>query len=305
MPDPWTPLIKQSSKIPKNQLAKSTTTFYHWALANGYYTPHIEREKRWTMCGYPAFRRTLEAVRWCVWKERTLCHGVHHDGFLVAPNKWPPKSKAAWGLKEPPTPYEAACAMLIEPQPGFWQLAKGAPGGGLLQSVTYWWLSGLHPDAINNLLGRRRSLVSGDYDVLMSKFIRHAMTKGRFAVWALGTNLTPACTSRHVARAALTLLEGKRMQRTGGINGGSSSEDKAALKKLIGHPFITSQLKSGRRLAPIDRPLYKEGVVWPSLSGKLEWLSKNEVGGKRVLGGREILFQYPEQHPPWLKMTRY
>ena len=253
------------------------------------------------MCSNSGFRKTLEGIRWIVWQDRNFCHGVFHDGFLVAPKEWPEKLKLAWGLREPPTPYEAACAMLIEPNRGFWQLAKGA--NKLEMSVTYWWLAGLSEPSINSLLGRSHALVSDGLYAMMSNFIRHAMTKKRFAVWALGCNLVPACTSRHVSRVALALLEGKSMRRAGGINGGSSHEDKAALKKLLEHPYIESQLKSGARITKIDRPLYKEGVVWPTMPSKVDWLQKNKEGGKRVLGGRKILSQYSDQHPDWLKMS--
>jgi hypothetical protein len=294
-------LPRCSTKIPHKQFQGTSVTLYHWALANGFYTPLIQREKKWGMCGNSRFRKSLEGIRWMIWKDLDLCHGVFHDGFLVAPKEWPKKSREAWGLKEPPSPYEVACAILVEPQKGFWQLAKGADP--VAMSVTYWWLAGLHGEAISNLLGGRRSLMSGGFDVLMSQFIRHAMTKKRFAVWALGTDLTPACTSRHVARAALALMRGTPMRRAGGHNGGSSYEDKAALKKLLGHPYLVGQLRNGVRFAPIDRPLYKDGIVWSDLAAKIEWLCQNMSGGKRVLGARKILAQYPEQHPAWLRMT--
>ncbi len=301
MQDPWMALLYRSPEIPATQFAKSNTTLYHWALANGYYTPLIEREKKWTMCSNSAFRKTLEGIRWVVWQDRNFCHGVFHDGFLVAPKEWPEQVRAAWGLKEPPTPYEAACAMLIEPSRGFWQLAKGA--NRLEMSVTYWWLAGLSEPSIRQLLGGSQALVSKGLYGLMSNFIRHAMTKKRFAVWALGCDLRPACTSRHVSRVALALLEGKSMRRAGGVNGGSSYADKAALKKLVEHPYIDGQLKSGARHTRIDRPLYKDGVVWPTLESKLLWLRENKLGGERVIGGRKILMQYKDQHPSWLKMT--
>jgi len=297
------PLLKCSKQLPK--IEKLRPTFYHLALANGYYTPHIERERRWTMCSNRAFRKALEVVRWMVWEDRNLCHGMFHDGFLVAPKKWPTQVRSAWGLKEPPSPYETACAMLIEPQPGFWQLAKGAPGNGLPQSVLYWWLAGLHEEAIINTLGQRsRSLIPNGLERLMSQFIQHAMTKKRFAFWALGTNPIPACTSRHISRVALALMEGRKMERRGkDVNSGTNNGDKKALKRFLEHPYVTGQLKSGVRTAPISRPLYKDGVVWGTLEAKLAWLKENAIGGERVLGARKILSKYPSQHPDWLKMT--
>ena len=237
-----------------------------------------------------------------VWQDRSICHGFFHDEFLVAPEEWPQGIAQSWGLKEPPTPYEVACAILIEPAPGFWQLAKGADP--LSMSVTYWWLAGLHEEVIITLLGQgKRALIPEDLYVLMGKFIRHAMTKGRFALWALGTNPIPACTTRHLSRAALALLEGKPMTRRGGHNGGNSHEDKKALEKLLTSPYITGQLKSGVRLAPIGRPLYKEGVVWENLPDKMEWLATENPGGKFVSGAKQILKEYPEQHPVWLRLS--
>ena len=195
--------------------------------------------------------------------------------------------------------------MLIEPRSGFWQLAKGAPGDGLPQSVLYWWLAGLHEEAITTTLGQSSHSVIPDVIYrLMSQFIRHAMTKKRFAFWALGTNPIPACTSRHVSRVVRALMEGERMERRGkDVNSGTDNGDKRALKKFLEHPYVTSQLRSGVRTAPISRPLYKEGVIWDTLGEKLAWLKENEIGGERVLGARKILSKYPSQHPRWLKMA--
>ena len=93
-------LLYRSPEIPATQFKKSNTTLYHWALANGYYTPLIEREKKWTMCSNSAFKKTLEGIRWVVWQDRNFCHGVFHDDFLVAPKKWPEKVKQAWALAQ-------------------------------------------------------------------------------------------------------------------------------------------------------------------------------------------------------------
>ncbi len=300
MKGPYAHLLLRSPQIPKTRLKGTQLTFLHIALSQGLYTPYIQAKEKWTTCAVKPFASALNGVRWATWQHRPLAWGIFHESFMVAPSEWPTgmNPQTAFGLRDAPTPYEVACAVLQEPSKGFFQMSRGADERTKLSiSVAYWWLMGLHPKAIQSLLGRR-SLVSE-----ITKFIQHAMSKPRFRFWALGTNPVPLCTNRKMASIAAALMEGRpipgnQQSRAGGCD----TRVRKLQKDLLDHPSVCIQLKTGKRINPVERPLYSSGIIWQSISEKRMWEKSNSPGACRYLEGRKILLQHKNQLPSWLQL---
>ena len=302
MKGPYSHLLLKA-QIPKKQLKGTQLTFLHIALSQGLYTPYIQAHKKWTNCAVAPFAAALNGVRWMVWKHRPLAWGIFHESFMVAPSEWPlgMRTQEAFGLAAPPSPYEVACAVLREPCRGFFQMSRGADERTKLAiSVAYWWMMGLHVDVIQPLLGQ---------STLMSElecFVRHAMDKARFRFWALGTNPVPLCTNQGMASIAAALMQGRPIpgnQQTRA--GGCDTRVRNLQKRLLDHPSVRMQLKTGNRINPVERPLYSSGILWPSLAEKTSWESSESPGAIRYLEGRQILLQHKEQLPSWIRLPTY
>ena len=260
---------------------------------------------------------------------------------MIAPLDWPKEMGEAWGLDEPPTPYEVACALLMVPWPRYWSLTfKETPRIYCGQALLYWWLMGMderitshllygqggspikkgvrrhhdywlnrsisslpshEPDrralreATTSLLGKEDDNPLTSIHQLIAEFIRNAMTKPRFALWALGTNLVPACTDRKTAAVAAALMQGKT-PGTGDVGVLRAQE------KLLAHPYIRSQLATGKRFAPVERTLYRPGIVWQSLEEKREWERTDSGGNKGLRSARTILLK-EGHHPEFVQLT--
>jgi hypothetical protein len=303
MKGPYAHLLLRSPQIPATQLKGTQLTFLHIALSQGLYTPYIQAHEKWTTCSVKPFASALNGVRWMTWKHRPLAWGIFHESFMVAPSEWPTgmNPQTAFGLQEAPTPYEVACAVLQEPAKGFFQMSRGADERTKLSiSVAYWWLMGLHPKVIQSLLGRE-ALVSE-----LRRFIRHAMSKPRFRFWALGTNPVPLCTNRQMASIAASLMGGRpipgnQQSRAGGCD----TRVRKLQKDLLDHPSIRIQIKTGRRINPVERPLYSSGIIWQRLSKKLIWEKSNSSGASRYLKGRKILTSAHKTNFPFGCIFRY
>ena len=339
--NPYTHLIQHSPYVENKRLTRANIMVTHMCAAMYMRTPYILGSKARLDIYIPEFMNTVNSLRYALWSDRRLIWATAADGFMIAPLDWPKEMRAAWGLEEPPTPYEVACALLMVPWPRYWSLTfKESPRIYCGQALLYWWLMGMDERIMAHVVSgqegrpiekaeRRhhdywlnksiRSLSSHEPDrralreattshlgkeganpltsnrQLMVEFIQNAMTKPRFALWALSTNLVPACTDRKTAAVAAALMQGKT----------PGTGDAGVLKaqhKLLAHPYIRSQLTAGKAIAPVERTLYRPGIVWQSLEEKREWERADPGGNKGLRNARTVLLK-EGHHPEFVQLT--
>ena len=109
------------------------------------------------------------------------------------------------------------------------------------------------------------------YDKLAFAVSSLMQTK-RFPLWALGVNFFPICTNRSMVRAATVLMLGRDTKSSVEME-----QVKDALTKLRKHPHIKWLLRTGYRINPAERPIYRPGILWQSVEEKAIWM---ETGGE-------------------------
>ena len=286
--------LMHSRYIPTDQVATTNLSFYHLALALGFCTPYIQAHEKWRMAGILPFQRAISGIRHGIWQDVNLLHGLYDRRAFVAPESWPKAVWQAFALEDPPNPYEMACVLLIEPHSNFWGLGTiRDPRARCDLSVLQWWLMGVPMEAIETHLGQKGGKGR------LTNAVKHLMAKEKFAVWALGANLIPACTNRAMMLVAEAFMCGKPETASGlsrriAVN---------ARKRLLDHPYIRTQLKSGVRIGELCRPIYMDGIVWISVEEKEEWERTPDPGAKRIRTARKKIAFYESQHPEWLQLS--
>ena len=313
--DPYLHLIKHSKYIPDQQLVGARINTSLISLASGLHTPHVTEKRMWKLYSSPRLAKTLTGLRWAIWRERQFAYAIYNKDFFVPPWAGGEGVKKAFALREPPSPYEVACALLKEPSNNFWKVTAHAPHMRHAQSIMYWWLMGMPVEAIATVLSTKRIRRGSAWrpqhspgcgavasvEGALASFIRHMMSLPRFALWALGSNLLPACSNRHMARMSVILLRGEKLPK----ETAQRHQLEVAFKKLFDHPYVQGQFKTGKRSNPVARPLYTPGVVWETAEEKQEWEQSSSPGAKSVLGKRVELLKYKKQHPSWLQLPLY
>lgn len=290
--------LMHSTAFPKDQLPRTKIGFYHIALSLGFYTPYIEEHQKWEMVGIPPFLSALSGLRWAFWKDRNLIRGLYHSTTFVAPERWPRAARKAFKLQDPPSPYEVACAITVEPAPNFWNFQRGwDPVTRCAYSALLWWLIGLPEETIITHLGIKG--VRG-FEELLTRAVRAIMNNRRFSVWACGINLIPLCTNRFMREVADNFVGGKPMP-TG--RGGQRARHRSARDRLFDHSFVSSQLLLGKRHGTKIRPLYSEGIIWMCAEDKQQWEGRGGVGPERIKSGRTKISEEKAPHPDWLCLS--
>jgi len=240
--DSWLELLKLPAfgKKPLPERAKFQHVLYAMGLCppimEGQMTAPLRANKmifqiRRRMCDHTAFREQAFS--------RTM--GVAH-------REWTPHAARAFGLEEPPSPYEVARFSLgqgaeNEPQRRFFQgIATRAPK--IHTSAFQWWLLGMSDEVLEEL-------VPG-WEGARGEFIKTLMSTSSFAMWALATNLTPIVRTRAHARALLT--EDTRFRKV--------------RRELYDSVYVQTLLKVGKRPNPVPRKLPALSPVWESVEEK-------------------------------------
>jgi hypothetical protein len=244
--DSWLELLRlpQFGKDPLPERAK----FQHVLYALGLSPPIMERQVtaptrahkmifqiRKRMCYLPVFRENVFS--------KTM--GVAHS-------EWSDHAARAFGLEEPPTPYEVATFTLgqgaeKEPPRRFFQgIATRAPK--IHTSAFQWWLLGLGDEVLEEL-------VPG-WEGARSEFIKTLMSTSSFAMWALATNLTPIVRTRAHARALL--VEDTRFRKV--------------RRELYKTTYVQTLLRLGKRPHPVPRRLPALPPLWKSVEEKEKYL---------------------------------
>ena len=283
-----------SRYIPTDQVAATNLSFYHLALALGFCTPYIQTHQKWRMAGIPPFQRAIAGVRYGIWQDPNLLHGLYDKRAFVVPEEWPKEVSQAFGLADPPSPYEVATAILVEPYANFWSFSTGGDAQTRCDlSLLQWWLMGVPMECLQTHLGKKGEVGR------LTNAVKHLMTRKRFAIWALGTNLMPACTNLPMLQVAEAFVLGKP-PASGGL---TRRRAKAAQDKLFGHPFIDSQLRTGVRVGELCRPIYTSGILWLSVEEKEEWERSDDPGAIEIRKKRKKISYYKSQHPEWLQLS--
>jgi len=266
--NPYKHFLLHSQRIGSDKWPNTSMEFYHVAISMSFLTPAIEREGKGAQVLIEKFLATICAMKRTINRDRNLLHGLYDEGMFVAPTAWPKGVGEAFGLQEPPTPYEVACAVLVAPTNFFWAFRrKGHHIDPCDYSVFMWWLMGFPVGRMTTHLGRSEGVLWCQ----LARTVEAMMKRRRFAVWACGIDVRPYCTDRiamEVARRFYmgeaipsdTIAQMRRYQNRG--------------EKLFAHPFIESQLKSGVRHGQCIRPLYRPEIVWLTKEEKLRWESR-------------------------------
>ena len=240
--------------------------------------------------------KKILAIRKLLWSDHGVAEAVfkEHSEFLVAPEDWTPKVKAAWGLDNPPTPYELACAILQQPTRNFWGLfPQNMPMfKKCALSTLRWWLMGMPIDILGSVLCKKDP--NAEQQLVIA--IKHIMDTPKLAFWALGIDPMPMVTNRDMATAALYLLEGMTLPRKPGLRIAKRRYTDAQ-DKLIKHPAVKAALQSGYVAHPMDRPLYADGIVFQSKHAKMEWIaSTTHPWAKHARRAQETVKRRKQRH---------
>lgn len=186
---------------------------------------------------------------------------VWSENFGIAPQEWRGELGKSFGLEEPPSPYEVATVVLEDAT-----LLRGTDAQALEKSCLLWYLGGLNPEVLDMLVP--------EWEDGCERILAGLMTNNWFALWALGTDLTPLVTSRARARALL--------YRGGG------EELRDLRKEMRESALASTSLTLGKRPAPVARPLYIRGTppVWKSYAERRE---------KRTLWDQKMLKSFRDK----------
>lgn len=317
---PYVHLFLHSQYVSNDQWQRADLTMRQILSFSGHHTPDITVNQFWTYSFHPQARASNKAFHKTVSRDPYLQYGIYHQGFAVARQEWPKLLREAWQLNDPPIPYEVAAAVLKEPANHFFKLGINlAPEMQHNRSVFYWWLAGMHEEAIIRVMrgrpprGKQKKDKGGRYlpqpragenekvslHEAMAAYIRYIMGIPKFAMWALGTNILPACTDRKMAQVAADIMLGKSSAEL------PVPEVKRAVKKLVTHPYIRTQLKTGQALHPISRTIYTPGILWTTQEEKDDWEREGSIGAQNIQQHRRILLKRAKMHPPWLQLPLY
>ena len=288
-------LIRKDKNIKGMVLDRVDTALWHWVTAFNMRTPYMERKNIHCFAN-PHGNRTIEVIRSLVYRCTPLRMAMWDERLFVAPPEWPAgfSSINSFGLKEAPSPYEVACAILVAPEVGsrFWGF-KQYEGEG--KAIAHWWLAGMPVEAIQELLGQKK----GRWVSEMEKYFSALVKSRKFKLWALGTNPVPACPNRITAQILKRVLKGEA--RRGNVSRG----ERNAWERFWAHPYISTQIKTGARRCPIERTLYRPGVVWPSVEDKLEWVYKEGGNQDEVRKTVAWLESRVYKKPKWLEPLKF
>lgn len=200
--------------------------------------------------------RKAQAVRVRALGYAPFVQSVWSENFGISPQRWVGDMEEAFGLEEPPSPYEAGMVIL-----GDLTLFRTLPGKPEVKGALCWYLGGLNTEVLD-------VLVPG-WEEGGAELLRGMMGNSWFAMWALGTDMTPVITTRAKARALLYRDKGLRVPR----------------RKLRESAYVSSQLTLGKRAAPVERPLLHTGT--PPV-----WSSYEERVGLRTLWDKKMLANF-------------
>lgn len=180
---------------------------------------------------------------------------VWSENFGIAPQEWRGELGKSFRLEEPPSPYEVAIVLLEDAT-----LLGGSDAPAIEKSGLLWYLGGLSPEVLDVLVP--------EWEDACGRILAGLMKNNWFALWALGTDLTPLVTNRAKARALLYRGGGKELRDL--------------RREMRGSALVSTSLTLGKRPAPVTRPLYTRGTppVWRSYAERL---------GKRTVWDQKIL----------------
>ena len=273
-----------------------------WADAEGmlpflrafaYETPFFGQESQKKLDRVPKNAKTQKHIRRYAMAHPLFGQVLLHEGFMVAPKRWPQVIAEAFPTDAPPTPYECACAFLRSPSPRFWSLFMSYDPE--TTSAMYWYLAGAHPQALAEALD---TTVPTLYRRIASLF-SWAGERGKFVIWALSTDLMPIVTNQRRARALAALYRGEPTTKWL-VDAKNSFE---IYDDIISTPYIQAQLRSRRALHPIPRPTYSPGLVFETLEEKREWESQDNLTTRWLSRWRWKLTEaHPEDIRSWAKL---
>lgn len=241
--DAWTELLRrpefEANPWRRQKRLPERTKFQYVLASLGIYPP-IADTKKW----FPRQKHDEGfRIRGRISNNKVFAGHAFGKTMGVAHQDWTDKARAAFGLEEPPSPYEVACFTLGQYSEGapfspgrkgarstrrfFQGVSSRAPR--LHTSAFMWWLLGIGDEAIEQIIP--------GWDQTRADYIRVLMRSTPFALWALGTDLTPLVYTPRHARALLT----------------ENQEFRAERREIFDSTYVQTLLRLGRRPRPIER----------------------------------------------------
>jgi len=216
------------------------------------------------------------------------------ESFGVAPKAWPKVIEESFPVNEPPSPYEMACAFLKAPAPRHWGFLSSYEDRHLVSGFM-WYLAGAPPPAIAEAL---QCSVQTLYN-RFSRLISWAGNASKFVIWAVSTDLMPIVTNQRRARALAALYRGDGLSRWLG----DARNSFRIYDEIVKTPYMQAQLKAKAAFAPIPRPIYTPGLVFPSIQAKREWESTDSLPTRWLMRFRYRFMELnPDEKLPWAKL---
>ena len=125
------------------------------------------------------------------------------------------------------------------------------------------------------------------------------MGTAKFVIWVVSTDLMPVVTSQSKAKALAALYRGESLSRwlPDGRNGFRIYDS------IVNTPYFQAQLKARQAIKRVPRPLYAEGVVFPTIEAKREWESTDSIGTRWLSRHRSRLQELnPEDICTWSRL---
>lgn len=216
------------------------------------------------------------------------------ERFGVAPKAWPKVMLESFPVDDPPSPYEVACVLLRFPCSHFWGFMNTKGDSGTT-SAFMWYLAGAPPIAIAQALDITTQTLYRRF----AQLLHRAMGTAKFVIWVVSTDLMPIVTNQSKARALAALYRGESLSRwlPDGRNGYRIYDS------IVNTPYFQAQLKARQAIKRIPRPLYADGVVFPTIEAKREWESTDSMGTRWLSRHRSRLQELnPEDICTWSRL---
>ena len=146
-----------------------------------------------------------------------------------------------------------------------------------------WYLMGAHPIALATLLHMTEEQL---YEA-MAHAVTRLLGAGKFVIWALSTDLRPILTNKKRAEVLAALYRGESLRKWTG----ETQNLFLVYDEIVNTPYVKAQLATRKAFAPIERPIYHPGLVFPTIEGKRAWEAEDTMHTRWLMKHRVILGQ--------------
>jgi len=277
----------------KAQWAKDLT-MSDFIRAYGLETPFFRLESQKNLSFAPKNVEKAKYIRRYAMLYPLLGQVLLDERFGSAPKAWPKVMAEVFPVDDAPSPYEVACAVLRFPCSHFWGFIETYPDEQVA-SAFMWYLAGAPPKAIAQVL----DITTQTLYRRLAHLLQRAMGTAKFVIWVVSTDLMPVVTNQSRARALAALYRGESISRWLP----DSRNSFRIYDSIVNTPYFQAQLKAGQAIKRIPRPIYADGVVFPTIEAKREWESTDTLHTRWISRYRHRLKELnPEDICAWSRL---